>query len=134
LQAAILLVKLKILDTENKKRNRIAELYRRELRSVRNIRLPLERVHTTHTYHLFVIEAEKREELQKYLGENGIATLIHYPIPIHKQKSLKEYNSITLPYLEEKIGNILSLPIYPYLSDAEVKYVCKKIKEFYAHA
>lgn len=131
LQAAILDVKLKKLANANKKRNTIANLYRKYLKGVREIKLPEERMGTTHAYHLFVIEAEKRDELQNFLKEKGIPTLIHYPIPIHKQKSFKEFNSQALPETEKKVKQILSLPCHPYLSGKEVKFVADNIKLFY---
>jgi dTDP-4-amino-4,6-dideoxygalactose transaminase len=130
LQAAILSVKLKTLDKENAKRNAVADIYKNELNKVKEISLPLERPGAGHIYHLFVIETEKRDELQKYLKEKGIATLIHYPIPIHKQKSFSKYNALSLPRTERAAGRILSLPCNPFLTTAEVRYICKQIKDF----
>ena len=89
------------------------------------------RPNTINVNHLFVIEAEKRDELQSFLKSKGIDTLIHYPILIHKQKCFKEFNTISLPIAEEKVKNILSLPIHPYLQNKEIVYICNKIKKFY---
>ena len=131
IQAAILNVLLSSLDKDNKKRNSIAKIYRRELSNVQQVILPKERNGAYHVYHLFVIETEKRDSLQTFLKENGIDTLIHYPIPIHKQKCFMEYNKLELPYIEKKVKNILSLPIHPHLTKKEILFVCKKIKEFF---
>lgn len=131
LQASILSVELPELDKNNKKRQRVADQYTKELTDVKQIVLPKKRVGANSVFHLFVIETNRRDELQKYLKENGIATLIHYPIPIHKQKCLKDYNNVVLPVAEEKSKKILSLPIHPYLTEKEVTYVCKHIKQFF---
>ena len=131
LQAAILRVKLKRLRESNAKRNKIAKLYRKELRGITQIKLPKERAGASHAYHLFVIETENRGELQKYLSEKGIPTLIHYPIPIHKQKSFRELNSLSLPQTENKVKKILSLPCHPYLEEKEIKFISQAIRSFY---
>ena len=132
LQAAILFEKLKYLDEKNKKRQKAAEVYLKELKNVKEIKLPGFRKKSSHIYHLFVIETEKRDELQKFLKEKEIDTLVHYPIPIHKQKCFAEYNNIKLPETEKKVQHILSLPIHPYLTEEEVIFVCDKIKEFFS--
>jgi len=131
MQAAILRVKLRKLVSLNNKRVSIAKLYKKELRDVKQIRLPEERPGSGHVYHLFVIESENRNGLQKYLKENGIDTLVHYPIAIHKQKSFIELNKIKLEKTEDVVGKILSLPCHPYLSMEEIKFVSSKIKQFY---
>ncbi len=131
LQAALLSAELPLLDRNNAKRGKIAEIYRKELASVKQINLPLQRKGADHAYHLFVIEAADRSKLQEFLKEKGIATLIHYPIPLHKQKCFKEYNLISLPATERAAANILSLPTDPSLSAAEIRYITGAIKEFY---
>ena len=84
-------------------------------------------------YHLYVIRCKSRDELQKYLADNGISTVIHYPIPIHLQKAYADlnYKNGDLPVTEEVTKNILSLPMYAELTDEEIKYTCEKIKEFH---
>jgi dTDP-4-amino-4,6-dideoxygalactose transaminase len=131
LQAAFLLEKLKDLDIDNSKRQNKARIYFDLLKDVKQIRLPLIRPNSNHVFHLFVIEAEEREKLQKFLQERNVETLIHYPIPIHKQKCFKEYNNMRLPIIEEKTKKILSLPLYPEIRDEEIIYVCKSILKFY---
>jgi dTDP-4-amino-4,6-dideoxygalactose transaminase len=131
LQAAFLLERLKDLDNDNSKREKKARIYFDLLKDVKQIKLPLIRQNSNHIFHLFVVEVEEREKLQKFLKEKGIETLIHYPIPIHKQKCFKEYNNIQLPIVEGKIKKILSFPLYPDIKDEEIIYVCKSILKFY---
>lgn len=131
IQATILSLRLKHLDQNNERRVKIANIYKKELGSLKEIKLPKTRDWSNHIYHLFVIQAEKRDDLQKYLKENGIDTLIHYPIPIHKQKCFLEHNSLHLPVVEKATSEIISLPMHPYLKSNEVKYICQKIKSFY---
>jgi len=131
LQAAFLLERLKDLDNDNSKREKKARIYFDLLKDVKQIKLPLIRQNSNHISHLFVVEVEEREKLQKFLKEKGIETLIHYPIPIHKQKCFKEYNNIQLPIVEEKTKKILSFPLYPDIQDEEIIYVCKSILKFY---
>jgi len=131
LQAAILSTELTELDNNNKRRKEISKLYEKELLNIKEIKLPKTRDGASHVYHLFVIESERRKELQIFLEKSGVASLIHYPIPIHKQKCFAECNSLKLPATEKKSQRILSLPIHPYLNDKEVLFICKKIKNFY---
>lgn len=131
LQAAILLVQLRHLEEYNKKRRQIAAQYFQLLRDIKQINLPKTRERANHIYHLFVIEADKRDGLNKFLRENHISSIIHYPIPIHKQKCFSEFNGLKLPVLENKVNRILSLPIHPFLEDRDINYVSHKIKEFY---
>ncbi len=130
LQAAILGGLLPNLEKDNSKRISVAKIYKKELSRLKEIKLPKERKDVKHVYHLFVIEAEKKDALQKFLKENGIETLIHYPIPIHKQKCFNDRKT-KLPIIESKVSDILSLPIHPHLTKKEVLYVCQKIKYFY---
>lgn len=132
LQAAILRYKLERLDRWNEKRRVIASWYRTGLNDTPVI-LPGEEPWAYHVYHLFVIRAQKRDELMKYLAGKGITTLIHYPTPIHLQKA---YSSLghgkgSFPNAEDVAGEIVSLPLYPSLTGEEVGYVCECIREFY---
>lgn len=131
LQAAILSVKLKRLSGYIAKRNTIAKIYLDNLKNVSEITLPQIRTNALHSFHLFVIKAKKRNKLMGYLKKNGIQTLIHYPLPIHKQQCYQEYNNLSLPVTEEESRSILSLPIHPYLTKKEVLKVCLYVKKFY---
>ena len=131
IQAAILSVKLRYLDKFNKRKQQLAKTYFKLLKDVKEIKLPKIRDNSQHNFHLFVIEAEKRNELMIFLEKNNIPTIIHYPIPIHRQKCFSEFDSVKLPILESKVKKILSLPIHPFLKDNDIIYIVKKIKEFY---
>lgn len=130
-QAAVLRVKLKQLDMMNRKRYELAQLYMSELAGVDQIELPHQREGAIHIFHLFVIQAEKRDELMHHLKEQQIQSLVHYPIPIHKQKCYKEYNNLTLEKTEEMAGKLLSLPLHPLMEQEEVLQVTAAIKNFY---
>ena len=132
IQAAILSVKLKYLDKFNQRRNEQAKLYFKLLKDIKEIKLPKIRKNAKHIYYLFVIEAERRDKLMKFLRKNNISTLIHYPIPIHEQKCFSEFNNLKLPILEDKVKKILSLPIHPFLKNKDIAYISQKIIEFYA--
>ncbi len=131
IQAAILLVQLEYLDKNNRVRQKLADTYFKHLRHVKQIKLPELRKNCQSVFHLFVVEAENRDGLANYLKSKGIATLIHYPIPVHQQSCFSKEGTISLPVLEDKIKVILSLPIHPFLSRKEVKYICESIKAFY---
>ena len=81
----------------------------------------------SHVWHLFVIRSKERDRLQKYLAENGIQTLIHYPIPPHKQLAYKEWNELTYPITEKVSREVVSLPINPIMFDYEINDVVDKI-------
>lgn len=129
MQATILSIKLKHLDKWNNERNRIAKIY---LKQISNplIELPKIDDNNFHIWHQFIIRTKYRDELQKYLEDKGIKTLIHYPIPIHKQKAYKELNKLNLPVCEKISKEILSLPIYYGLKDEEIYYISNALNEF----
>jgi len=133
IQAAMLNVKLKYLDSEVSHRRAIAEMY---LENIKNplIKLPILNINAMsfdqHVWHLFVILCEKRDELQKFLENKGIQTLIHYPIPPHKQLSYKELNQLSFPITERIHDQVLSLPISPTLTFTDVQKIIESINEF----
>ena len=129
IQAAILSVKLKYLDSDTSKRRLIAKVY---LDNIKNeiISLPYVRDANSHVWHLFVVRTDRRDELQKFLADKNIQTLIHYPIPPHKQKAYKELASLNLPITESMHKHVLSLPISPVMSAEDAKKVAEAINEF----
>jgi len=128
-QASILRMKLKDLDSDNKKRNDIAKFY---LKNINNeeITLPYVLENSEPVWHLFVIRHKKRNELKAFLFDKGIATLIHYPIPPHKQKAFKEWNHLTYEISESVHNEILSIPLALHLSSDDLKYIVNSINEF----
>lgn len=137
IQAALLSVKLKYLDQHNQRRREIAQYYCENI-SLPGIILPNSNNHSlftmnhalSHVWHLFVVRHPERDRLQKHLEENGIQTLIHYPIPPHKQGAYKEWNNTSFPITEKIHKQVLSLPISPVMTENEAKKVVEVINCF----
>ena len=135
IQAAMLDVKLKYLDQETQHRRHIASLY---LNGIKNplIQLPLGDVNAEsymqHVWHLFVIRTNQRDALQKYLLDHGVQTLIHYPIPPHKQQAYKEWNNLNYPISEQIHDEVLSLPMGPTLSAVDADRIIALCNQFQA--
>ena len=135
IQAAMLDVKLKYLEEETQHRRHIASLY---LNGIKNplIQLPLNGINAEsyeqHVWHLFVIRTNQRDALQKYLLDHGVQTLIHYPIPPHKQQAYKEWNNLSYPISEQIHREVLSLPMGPTLSIVDAERVITLCNKFQA--
>jgi dTDP-4-amino-4,6-dideoxygalactose transaminase len=129
LQAAVLIVKLKRLDYDNQRRRGIARYYRNEIKNP-NIILPQVVDEIQHVWHIFPIRSSHRDHLQKYLTDNGIQTLIHYPIPPHKQEAYKEWNDLSLPITEKIHREELSLPMSPVMPFEEAKTVIEVLNGY----
>ena len=129
LQAAFLNVKLPNLDSENRHRKNSAKRYLTEIKNTKIV-LPNVDLFENHVFHLFVIRTINRNELQEYLQQNGIETIIHYPIPPHKQKAMQEWNSLSFPITEKIHNEVLSLPISPIMSDEEVSFVIEILNNY----
>ncbi len=130
LQAAVLLVKLKYLDQQNEQRRRIARLY---LNAINNKKLILPKVENeeSHVWHLFVIRTGERDRFRQYLLDNGVETVIHYPVPPHKQTAFKEWNKDRYPVTEEIHNTILSLPLHPAMTEREISRVIEVCNAFH---
>lgn len=129
LQAAFLKIKLKALESDNARRRQIAQYYRAHITNS-HIILPKCVSEEGHVWHLFVVRCAMRDRLQAYLREQGVETLIHYPIPPHKQEAYKEYSHLSLPITEQIHNEVLSLPISPVMSDSQVERVVSVANEF----
>jgi Predicted pyridoxal phosphate-dependent enzyme apparently involved in regulation of cell wall biogenesis len=130
IQAAFLSVKLKYLDAENETRRTIALYYLDNIKNDKII-LPAPAANkVSHVYHLFVIRIEYRDGLQQYLADNGVQTLIHYPIPPHKQKAYQGWNCLSFPVTEKIHREVLSLPISPVMNEVEINRVIELINRF----
>lgn len=129
LQATFLNVKLSYLDFENDRRRQIAKRY---LSEIENNKIVLPKVNSfdLHVFHLFVIRTKNREQLQDYLLENQIETVIHYPIAPHKQKAFHTWNNLSFPISEKIHDEVLSLPISPVMTDDEVSFVIEILNKF----
>lgn len=133
LQAALLLIKLRYLEGWNRERNRLAQRYIQNLQCLSTIHLPQTLDGNTHVYHLFVIRCPKRNDLMEFLKKYEVDTLIHYPVPPHLQKAYQHLGlrKGDFPIAEQLANEMLSLPLYPGLSDSQIDFVCEKIQEFY---
>ena len=129
IQAAVLSVKLKHLDEDNAKRQAVAAKYYQNIDN-KYVTLPKQLPDENNVYHIFPVFSEKRDVLQQYLADNGIQTLIHYPIPPHKQECYKDWNGISLPITEEIHNHELSIPISQVMKKEEVDFVIKTINNF----
>lgn len=129
IQAAVLDIKLKHLDSDNNKRREISKYYRENIKNSKII-LPETYDEKSHVWHIFAVRTQNRDEFQKYLTEKGIQTIIHYPTPPHKQGAYKEWNNLSFPITEEIHNTILSLPISPVMTDSEIEKVVEVVNEF----
>ncbi len=134
IQAALLSVKLKYLDAENKRRREVSDFYCSNIKNEKII-LPVTGdfnilTNYTHVWHLFVIRCKERDVLQNYLTSKGIQTLIHYPVPPHKQKAYSAWNHFSLPITEQIHNEALSLPISPVITDDEISFVVTTLNKF----
>lgn len=133
LQAAFLSVKLDHLNTWNSQRQEIAKRYLDLLNNVGDLILPYTHPNSTHVYHLFIIRTKRRDELQTYLRENGIDTMIHYPIPPYRQKAYEHLGlrKGTFPRADELADTMLSLPLFPGMAEEDIAYVCATINSYF---
>ena len=142
IQGAVLGVKLNHLGKWTEGRRLVAKKYRELLSDIPEIKVPVEMDYAKHVYHLFVIQvkgkdgeerSKRRDDLQKYLGENEIASGLHYPVPLHQQKCFEHlgYNKGDFPVSEELAEQGLSLPMYPELTDAQINLVSDAVHKFF---
>ncbi len=129
IQAAVLDVKLKYLDNDNNRRREIAEYYKQNINNPEII-LPETYEDNAHVWHIFAIRTKNREKLQQYLKDNEIQTMIHYPIPPHRQECYKEWNNLSFPVTEQIHNEILSLPMSPVLTDEDAEKVVLLLNEY----
>ena len=124
IQAAVLNVKLKYLDEDVAIRKEVAKYYIDNIRNPKIV-VPIVNDWDSHAFHIFPIRCEQRDELQKYLAANGVQTIIHYPIPPHKQECYKEWNHLSLPITEQIHAEELSLPMSPVMNLCDIKNIVK---------
>lgn len=129
LQAAFLSVKLRYLDSDNAHRCRLARLYD-ECITAQTITKPLAGAEGEHIYHQYVVRTPQRDKLAAYLQRHDIPTLIHYPIPPHRQACYPRYHQLSLPITEQLAQEVLSLPISPVMTTDEVMFVADTINKF----
>jgi dTDP-4-amino-4,6-dideoxygalactose transaminase len=134
LQAALLTVKLKYLQVDNQRRQQVADWYNSYLQDCPSVILPQLGEYCTSVYHIYLIRTEQRDALQQFLNENGIGTLIHYPIPPHLQQAYQDlpFEKGSFPIAEKIADTCLSLPMSPVVTEKEVAYISATIKRFFA--
>jgi dTDP-4-amino-4,6-dideoxygalactose transaminase len=132
-QGAILSVKLKHLPTWNNLRRKYAAHYTNGLSHIKDIVLPCEESYANHVYHIYAIRVKERDNLISYLNDRGIPCGIHYPIPIHLQKAYSFMNlkNGRFPVSEACAAELVSLPIYPELTEQQVSHIIDSIMDFY---
>ncbi|GHV61450.1 aminotransferase [Bacteroidia bacterium] len=130
IQAAFLSVKLKHLDADNETRRTIADYYQANIKNPQIILPTVEQHRDSHVHHIFVIRSKQRDKLQAYLTENGIQTLIHYPIPPHKQECYKGWGYLSFPITELIHGEVLSLPMSPVMAKEDIEKVVEVLNAF----
>lgn len=133
LQAALLDVKLKYLTSETQERQRLALIYDEQLKGIQDLILPQNAEGCNSVYHIYQVRTTKRNELQKYLTEQGVGTVIHYPVPPHLQEAYKELNfkQGDFPIAEKIAQETLSIPLYPGMPNEHQEIVIEKIKAFF---
>lgn len=133
MQAAFLSVKMKYFEGWNTQRQGIAQKFIQKLKGIGDLILPVTHPDATHIYHLFIVRTKLRNQLQEYLTQHGIGTLIHYPIPPHLQQAYEHLNikKGAFPIAEELSETMISLPMYPGLTDAQIDEIVDCIRDFY---
>lgn len=129
IQAAVLDVKLLHLDADNVRRKEIARYYIENIRNPRII-MPQVKDWDAHVFHIFPVRCPQRDPLQKYLADNGVQTIIHYPIPPHQQECYREWNALSFPVTEQIHQEELSLPISPVMRNEDAEYVVEILNRF----
>jgi dTDP-4-amino-4,6-dideoxygalactose transaminase len=134
IQAGMLRVKLKHLQGWNEARRQNAGYYMDLLKDCPAVVPPFEPENVNSVYHLYVIRTKRREDLQKYLSQQGVGTGLHYPIPLHLQNAYNDraFSNGSYPVTEKVADEILSLPMFPQLSRDQISHIVSKIKEFLA--
>jgi UDP-2-acetamido-2-deoxy-ribo-hexuluronate aminotransferase len=134
LQAAILEVKLRYLADYTRRRNEAADVYDRELGNLPKVKIPARAKSSTHVFHQYTIRvSERRNELKTFLEEQGIPTMIYYPVPLHLQKGYfrPEFPRGSFPVTERLSDTVLSLPIHTEMTVDELNFISTSIRNFY---
>ncbi len=134
-QAAILNVKIKQLDLYNQARNAMATFYDEALSNIDELEVPARQINSTHVFHQYTLKVKngKRNELQNYLAENGIPSMIYYPLPIYKQEAFQQFvsSNFLLETSEELCDQVLSLPIHTEMNIEHINFICNRVKSFF---
>jgi dTDP-4-amino-4,6-dideoxygalactose transaminase len=134
LQAAILVAKLKYVGEYGSRRNSVADFYDRALNGLSQVKIPVRAKNSTHVFHQYTLQVEKRDELKKFLEEKDVPTMIYYPVPLHFQKAYRtdDTGEGSFPVTERLSKTVISLPIHTEMKTEELEYIVSQIKNFYA--
>lgn len=134
IQAAVLRIKLKKLDEYNKRRNLVADYYDKHLGSIEGIQTPIRTSHSDHVFHQYTIKLTgiNRDELNKFLANKGIPSMIYYPVPGHKQKMFDSFNLVSkeMPTTDKLTSCVISLPIHTEFTEEQLRFICESVQEF----
>ncbi len=130
MQAAFLRVKLDVLDEWNDQRRDVARQYSKALLGT-DIALPFVPDYADPVWHLYVIQTNRRDELRKFLEKRGVSTVIHYPIPPHRQECYAQFQNYYLPIADSLAKKVLSMPISPLTSSQEIEFIANSVQEFF---
>lgn len=137
IQAAILNIKLKYLDTYSKARNEMANYYNSAFAQIEELQIPERQNNSTHVFHQYTLRVRngKRNELQQYLSENGIPSMIYYPLPLYKQEAFQQFvtPNFKLDASELLCNEVLSLPIHTEMNREYMEWVCSKVQSFFTN-
>lgn len=136
IQAAILDVKLKYIDSYRDARNKVADFYENALAHSKELTIPIRNTYSNHVFHQYtlkLVNPEIRDELKKYLQDHGIPSMIYYPLPLYKQQAYKQYASenFILPNTEALCAAVLSLPIHTEMNDVQLNYIVSRLQNFF---
>jgi dTDP-4-amino-4,6-dideoxygalactose transaminase len=135
IQSAILNIKLNYLDKYSFARNQMASYYDGALSNIEELEVPARQRNSTHVFHQYTIKVKngKRNELQQYLKELGIPSMVYYPLPLYKQEAFLQYTSVgfNLKVTEQLCNEVLSLPIHTEINKEEMNFICGEIKSFF---
>jgi dTDP-4-amino-4,6-dideoxygalactose transaminase len=134
IQAAVLNVKIKHLDLYSQARNEMASFYDSIFAEIDEIQIPKRQLNSTHVFHQYTLKVKngRRNELQKYLSEKEIPSMIYYPLPLYKQEAFQQFvtSDFKLPITEELCNQVLSLPIHTEMNVEKINFICNSIKSF----
>lgn len=135
IQAAVLKVKLKYLDEYSQARNKMADYYDKNLAHISNLQIPARAKNSTHVFHQYTLRVKngKRDDLQKYLAEKNIPSMIYYPLPLYKQEAFQQYveKDFSLPVTEKLCSEVISLPIHTEFDQKSLDLIIAEIKVFF---
>jgi dTDP-4-amino-4,6-dideoxygalactose transaminase len=135
IQATILNIKLRYIDEYSSARNAMATFYDEALSTIDELEVPARQINSTHVFHQYTLKVKngKRNELQKYLAEKGIPSMIYYPLPLYKQEAFKQFvsNDFLLATSEELCDQVLSLPIHTEMNIEHINFICNSLKSFF---